>query len=362
MLDIDTIGAGGGSIAWVDPGGRFRVGPRSAGSEPGPACYGRGGTEATVTDSNVVLGFLDPEERLSGAVRLDTGKAAEACARLGTQLGLDVVSVAAGIHRIVNTAMVGAIRTMLSGRGLDPRDFGLVAFGGAGPLHAAELAVEMGIPRVLVPPVPGCHSAMGILMTDARHHLVQSHVAALKHLDVPAVEALLNSLQDKGKVLLLEDGVPSGQHVFVRSADCRYVGQDFPLEVAIDAEGVNVQSLEDGFHRAHQTTYGFHHAREAVELVNVRLRAVGALPKLPVQFPDRKTPSHSRPQRRVYFVRHGWVENCAVLQRSALQIGSTTLGPLLVEQSDTTTVVPPDFRAHVDGQGILILERTNQNV
>jgi N-methylhydantoinase A len=359
MLDIHTIGAGGGSIAWVDNAGRFRVGPRSAGSQPGPACYGRGGTEATVTDANLVLGYLSPDGRLSGAVSLDLERAKAACAALGTRLELDVPAVASGIHRIVNTSMVGAIRTMLSGRGLDPRDFALVAFGGAGPLHAAELAVEMDIPRVLVPPVPGCHSAMGILMTDAEHHLVQSHVMNLAQIDLRHLETLWGALEARGRELVGADGVAASKQTFRRSAELRYVGQDFPLAVTVAREALDVARLEAAFHEAHQRTYGFHHPHEAIELVNVRLHAVGELPKLawrPLRGAEGTAPDA---RRRVHFVRHGWIDTCPVVTRAQLAPGVTRHGPLLVEQPDTTTVVPPDFTLRVDSHGIIRLDKVD---
>jgi len=237
MVDIHTIGAGGGSVGWLDPAGALRVGPRSAGSVPGPACYARGGAEATVTDANLVLGLLGERSLLGGHLALDAARAREACARLGARLGLDAEALAAGMRRIVNTMMTGAIRTVSVARGYDPRDFALVAFGGAGPLHAVDLAAEIGIPTVVVPPTPGCHSAYGLVIADMSRDYVQTYLIAAAQADVDQIEAILHELESRGSAALDSDGVPPHRCHTERALDLRYAGQDAALTVPIVAGG-----------------------------------------------------------------------------------------------------------------------------
>jgi len=359
-LDILTIGAGGGSIAWVDDGGQFRVGPRSAGATPGPACYGRGGTAATVTDANVVLGLLADGQLLGGEVELDAGRAYQACEQLGKQLGLGAVEVAWGIRRIVNASMAGAVRAVSVGRGYDPRDFCLIAFGAAGPMHVADIAVEMEIPGALVPPVPGCHSALGQVVTDVVHDYIATRIAPVR----PALEESLNDvfsgLELTATRELVEEGIEPANHDLVRTIDLRYAGQQFSMNVPVASTqpGWLLRTVAS-FHDLHERTYGFRAPEEPVELVNVRVRGVGRLHQ-DVDEGRGQIPRHGAAEptawRDVYFGSHeGDRLRTSIYQRLELLPGTTLIGPAIVEQNDSTIVIPPGVRANCDGFGNLLM-------
>jgi N-methylhydantoinase A len=361
MVDIHTIGAGGGSLGWLDPAGALRVGPRSAGANPGPACYAQGGSEATVTDANLVLGLLGERSLLGGRMTLDIARAREACARLGAPLRLDAEALAAGMRRIINTMMTGAIRTVSVARGYDPRDFALIAFGGAGPLHAADLAAEMGIPTVIVPPVPGCHSAYGLVIADMSHDEVQTHLVAVEQAQAGQIESILQTLASRGSAALAGDGVPPQARHIERALDIRYAGQDTTLTVPIAGDSVfdgsALSSTVEGFHRLHDQRYGFKVESEPTEIVNVRVRAVG-LSQRPhiVPRPDAGPEASAAliGERVAYFEESGFV-SAAVYRRDQLQSGSRLTGPAIVEQLDATTIIPPHAQAVTDGFGNLII-------
>ena len=341
MIDIHTIGAGGGSLARRDAGGALRVGPESAGADPGPACYGRG-TRPTVTDSDVVLGRLPTDRALGGSIRLDADRAAAAITELGSELGLDLETTALGILEVVHAAMRRAVRRVSVERGFDPRDFTLVAFGGAGPMHAAELAEELEVGRVLIPAHPGIASAVGMAGADEVRDFSRTVMVRLDGNPDPAwLRGLWAPLEGAATVF-------SGA-ALERSADLRYVGQSFEIEVAAGDGG---SDLRAAFHDAHERLYGFSDREHPVEMVNVRLRATTGRGLDLVAGPAAGAASTGRTRLRFA---GGWTE-AALVDRAGLGPGAEVEGPALVVQSDTTTVLPPRWHATVDGQGDLLLE------
>jgi N-methylhydantoinase A len=357
-VDLVEVGAGGGSIAWVDSGGKLRVGPRSAGASPGPACYGFGGREPTITDANLVLGRLDPDYFLGGELRLDVDAAHRAVGHVAAQLGATVVETALGIVDIANAAMVRAMRIVSVQRGYDPRTFTLVAFGGAGPVHAAALAEHMHIPRVLVQPRPGVASALGLLVTDVRHELSQTRIEALDAVDPAELEAAFAELERRAARALDADGIEAGARAFGRRVEMRYVGQSYQLAVPLERDWLRdgrLDELERRFHATHEAAYGYSEPSERTELVTLRLTAVGtvAKPELSARGPVGVEPAA---RRRVCFGGRDYVD-ATVLERARLGPGAELAGPAIVEERDSTTVVPPGWVVTVDGSGNLILER-----
>ena len=275
--DLVTIGAGGGSIAWVDDGGMLRVGPRSAGAVPGPACYGLGGTKPTVTDANLVLGRIDPGAFLGGGMRLDAGRAQASFARLGEKIGLDAVAAAAAVIEISNEGMASTIRRVAVERGVDPRDFHLVAFGGAGPLHAAEIAASLGLAGVIVPPHPGLASAFGTLLADRRVDLRWTHYARSDAVDIEALGARLEQMEGDARAALAAEGF-GGEPTVDRSLSMRYAGQNYEREVPLDAGPVDEDTLAGAlaaFHALHHQVYGYSFPGETVELIHANVAASG---------------------------------------------------------------------------------------
>jgi N-methylhydantoinase A len=360
--DIETIGAGGGSVAWIDPGGSLRVGPRSAGSRPGPACYGRGGSEPTVTDANLVLGRYDVAAPLGGSVRLDVELARRAiAARVAGPLGLTVEQAAAGIVRIVNVLMTNAVRVISVERGRDVRDFTLVAYGGAGPTHAADIARELAIPRVLIPPFPGCASAFGAVVSASRRDFLRTVGRTLETVDVGAVAALAGELRAAGAAALRDEGV-AGEDIDIETwLDLRYQGQAHELDVRHHGARVDRTSLSAAaaaFHRLHEQLYGHAFDDVPVELVNLRVKARAGVPELAMWW-DWGTSSRDESvlagTRPVYFEEAGGFVDAAVLARSAIGAGKRIAGPAVIHQVDSTVLVPPGFVAEALPGGSLVL-------
>ena len=356
MVDVNTIGAGGGSIAWIDAAGGLRVGPRSAGAEPGPACYARGGDEATVTDASVVLGYLNPTRFAGGAMTLDVTAAERALAAIGRRLGVDAVAAAAGIHRVVNARMADQIRLVTIKRGYDPRQFALVVLGGAGPVHGAALAAEMGMAEVLVPEAPGVLAAFGLLAAAIEHHHARTLQARTDGADLAAVNRCLAELDAAGQGRMREEGVLSRDVRVAYAADMRYVGQAYELEVPITAPVTpeRVPEIVAAFHAVHERVYGYARAQQPVEFVNFRAVHTFPLPR-PVLAPAARDGSlHAAVigERRAYF--DGFVPT-AIYERARLPPGARLAGPAIVEQPDTTTVIPPGVVAVVDDAGNLRL-------
>ena len=347
-VDLHTIGAGGGSLAWVDGGGGLQVGPESAGASPGPACYGLGGREATVTDANVVLGRIRPTHFVTGGVRIDEALAAEAIAPLARRFRMTVEEMATGIVRIANQHMAGALRKVSIGRGYDPRDFRLVAFGGAGPLHATALARELAIPRVVIPPVPSVFSALGALLSDVRHDYVQTAVDAVEGFRSDA----FTGLEAQAARDLAAEGLDRSAATLLWSADLRYAGQNYEINVAVN-RGDDGAALRQRFEDRHRALYSYT-AGETVELVNLRLTAVVTTPTIPLRPAVASTLGKPIEQRRV-FLDDGWTE-VPVLLRPTLMPGQVVTGPALIEEEGTTTLVGLGEKASLDAAGLLTVE------
>jgi len=359
MVDVNTIGAGGGSIAWIDAAGGLRVGPRSAGADPGPACYGRGGDEATVTDASVVLGYLNPARFAGGTLTLDAAAAERAVAAIGRRLGVDPVAAAAGIHRVVNARMADQIRLVTIKRGYDPRQFSLVVLGGAGPVHGAALAAEMGMAEVLVPETPGVLAAFGLLAAAIEHHHARTLQARTDAADLDAVNRCLGELDAAGRGRMREEGVSPDQVRVAYGADMRYVGQAYELEVPITVPVARERMPEilAAFHAVHERVYGYARTQQPVEFVNFRAVHTYPLPRPVVAPAARATGSLADAglgERRAYF---GAFVPTAIYERARLPLGARLAGPAIVEQSDTTTVIPPGVTALVDNVGNLRLRR-----
>ncbi|AHY47769.1 N-methylhydantoinase A/acetone carboxylase beta subunit [Rubrobacter radiotolerans] len=344
-VDVHTVSAGGGSVAWADAGGALRVGPHSAGAEPGPAAYGKGGEEPTVTDANLFLGYLRDGAKLGGEVVLDRGLSEKALASVGARLGMDPLEVALGVVEVANTEMVGALRVISVERGLDPREFALVAFGGAGGLHACALAEELGVGTVLVPRTSGVLSALGLAISDVRRDYVRPFLSLLEDVEAGELERAFESLEARAAKDL--DGPEFG-----RRADLRYARQSFELIVDADLPG----ALAERFHAAHERRYGYRMESEPVELVNLRLTAT-----VPVEKPDLYEPEpegDAGAGRREANFGGGWTD-VPVFDRGRMGRSSEVEGPAVVEFAEATCVVRPGWRGAVDGVGTLVLRRSD---
>jgi N-methylhydantoinase A len=346
---MHTIGAGGGSMGWIDPGGMLRVGPESAGAEPGPACYGGGGTTATVTDANLVLGRLLPEAFLGGAMVLDVEAAREALARLGAGLGLTAVAAARGVIRVANENMARALRVISVGRGVDPRGMALASFGGAGGLHVCALAEALGMGRALVPFQSGVLSALGMLVAPAGRQLARTCPGLVAAMDPGTAEALAAELEAAGREAMTAEGVAPESTRAERTLDLRYRGQSFTLNLPWDGP---LAGMEEAFHRAHRARYG--HAMEVpVELVNLRVALHGPA-ALPGELPrGAMVAGAPRGAARV----DGVDAPVPVWDRGSLAPGRPVTGPALVVETVATTYVAPGWRAVADPWGNLLLER-----
>lgn len=362
MLDIHTLGAGGGSIAHVDAGGAFRVGPQSAGAVPGPAAYGRGGEMPTVTDANVVLGRLLPGDFLGGAMTLDPAAAERVIAALAARLGLPLLDTAEGVLTILNANMANAIRTRTLQKGIDPRGFALVAMGGAGPLHGAEVAAMMAIPEVIVPPYPGITSAMGLLVTDLKYDAVRTLFQTSGQFNFARINADLEAMQADLDGRFSADKIAPDAVTYARIGDLRYVGQGYELKVAIPDGPVEIAAMGqvlDAFHAAHAAEYGHAFPQNPVEVVNLRVIGRGAMPRLapgqaaPGGSLDRALIRHNATVFRVNGTLASYAT--AIYQRADLPVGQPFQGPAVILQKDTTTVVPPGWQAKVHPAGSLIL-------
>ena len=356
MIDIRTIGAGGGSIAWIDKGGMLRVGPQSAGANPGPACYGFGGTAPTVTDANLVLGRLNPNNFLGGSMTLDAAKAREAMATVVEPLGMSVEETALSVLRIVSNNMTGALRSVLTERGLDPRDFALLAFGGAGPLHAADLMEEASIPKAVVPNHPGQFSAVGFILTDARVDLQRTVQMISAKFDLARASQVMNELVRDALGNLAEQGYTENLSV-LRSLELRYLGQNYELEVPVNFDDFTEATAAEAwqaFHDQHQARFGFNIPREVIEVITFKCTAVSAIetPQMPTLPPSSAAPAADG-SRQVVF--ENGAEDAAVYQRSVLADGDIIHGPALVEEPASVTVLKPGQSLSVDRFGNLII-------
>jgi N-methylhydantoinase A len=359
QIDMHTVGAGGGSIAWLDVDGSLQVGPRSAGAAPGPAAYGLGGTEPAVTDANVVLGRIGTRRRLGGSIGIDPALARRAVEELALQMNrpLGVEALAEGIVTIAVARMTSAIREISIQRGHDPRDFTLIAFGGAGPMHALAMADEIGIPRVLVPRHPGNFSALGLLAADIKHDDVRTRVGPLRE-QLPALRLAFAEMETAARQQLEREGFAPDRQKLLRSLDLRYRGQAFELNIPTAATELQLDRIEADFHRQHRDTYGHSNPTAAIELVNARLTAYGLVPKpAPARHlaPGANLESALDERRPVWF--EGRPHDCPVWDRDQLPEGVVLSGPAIVEEFGATTVVPPGWRGTMDAHGNLRFER-----
>ena len=362
MVDVQVIGAGGGSVAWLDDAGALKVGPRSAGAEPGPVAYGRGGTEPTLTDANIVLRRLDPAHLLGGRMAVDEAAARDAiAARIAAPLGLSVEQAALGIIRIAVANMSRAIRSVSTEKGHDVGEFVLFPYGGAGPLHAADVAAECGIRRVLVPVEPGTLCARGILLSDISLDLVRSEIIEAVGRNWPRIEGYFTGMARDGAAWLDSERVADDRRRFERVIDARYKGQNHEVQVRVDmaapGQAVSLPSLPGflaGFAAAHRREYGYDIPDRAVEVVNCRLKAVGHIDRPNTRFAGGSGPLQPKGRREVLF-EQGWSET-PVYERSGLAVGATLPGPAVIDEMSATTLIPPGWTMRVDPVGNLILE------
>jgi N-methylhydantoinase A len=351
VIDVHTVGAGGGSIAYRDPGGSLRVGPRSAGAMPGPICYDRGGTELTVTDANLYLGRLSPEHFLGGKQQLPTEPVSAAMESFAAEMSLSPTETAEGILRVANATMERAIRVISLERGYDPRDFTLVCFGGAGAMHAADLARSLSIPRVLVPQAAGILSALGMLLADFVRDYSRTLLVPCATLETADLERAFAELEERACDEYEQEGFAANQLILERSLDMRYVGQGYEITVPATSD------FEATFHERHHQRYGYDDPERATELVNVRLKAIGRTEKPSLvrqELGDKDASAAIIGECAMVF--DGETSTASLVDRSLLRPGNALAGPALVVEYSTTTVVPPDFRCRVDEWQNLVLE------
>ena len=363
MIDVHTIGAGGGSIAYVDRGGAFRVGPKSAGAEPGPACYDKGGDSPTVTDANLVLGRLHPNYFLGGRMPIYPSPAGRVIQKLADRLKIDFFEAAEGILAILNHNMAHAIRSKTIAKGYDPRKFTLVAFGGAGPLHAAETAQILGIQKVLIPQYPGITSAIGLLATDLKYDVMKTEFMTSDAINFQRLRADFKSLEESILFQLRQDGMVEAKILLVRTIDCRYRGQGYELRVSVDEESLSDSAFGNflgRFHEAHKLEYGHLFPSNTVEIVNIRVTGIGEMPKL--HHIECKYGSSGDSalldKRETHFRVDGKLTKLTTefYNRFALPIGAKISGPAILLQEDTTSILPPGTTGTVQDMGDILIE------
>src|SRR3984957_4702081 len=368
-LDMTSISAGGGSIAWIDGGGFLNVGPQSAGADPGPVCYGRGGTRPTVTDADLVCGFLNPEYFLGGAQVLDI-KAARAAllSQIAEPLKMDLLEAAAGIQRIVDMRMADEVRVFAAKRGVDLTSFTLLPFGGAGAVHAAAVAQELGMRRILVPPRPGAFSALGLLCTDVVHDYIRSELKPLTDVTPDHAEAIFRALEAKARGEIQAEGMNAADARFIRELDLRYTGQGYELRTPLDGlfgarlTDDSLAGVRARFDQRHAQLHGHAAKERPVEVVSYRLRLRGIVPKYqPRDEPALATPRAPAPKgRRTIHLDGASACEATLYERDGLDVGIAITGPAIVEQFDATTVIPPGWSAQVDQRRNLILEKHDE--
>ncbi|MDD4583281.1 MAG: hydantoinase/oxoprolinase family protein [Eubacteriales bacterium] len=362
MIDIITIGAGGGSIAYIDDGGALKVGPESAGARPGPACYGVGGTKPTVTDANIVLGKLNQEKILGGRFKVHTDFAQKAILEnICEKTDLGMIQAANGIISVINSSMMRAVRLVSVERGYDIREFTLMAFGGAGPLHSCEIARELGINTVIIPPSPGTLCSLGLLMADVKFDLSRSNIMIAEKQNIDAINKVFDSMKDEGMEMLIREGITEERRSYQRFIDARYEFQNYEISIELPdclmTEEVLAQAIED-FQKEHEKNYGYYNKKNRVQIVNYRISAIGDIDKpelkeLPCN-PNAKLPLPIE-KRKVLFQGEAEFIETNIYKREELVPGCTFTGPVILEQMDSTIVVPPDWIAKTDGFYNLVL-------
>jgi N-methylhydantoinase A len=356
-IEVITIGAGGGSIAWVDAGGSLRNGPQSAGADPGPASYQTGGTKPTNTDANLILGRLNTS-LLGGQMVLSKEAAEKAVQKIAKRFNMTVVDAAYSIIKVANANMCDALRIISVAKGYDPRDFALVAFGGAGPLHAAYLARELEIPKVIVPRYPGVHAAMGCLLVDVRHDLFRIYLATSKDADLEAIEKAFQEMEAEARAILAKEGVTGEQAQTIRYMDLRYIGQWRHLTVEVPKPIKSLKNALEVFHAEHEREFSWSNVDQVVEIYGLRVAAIGKVP-MPSMGAGQAAPrGELRPMetRRVFFERSGGFVGTPIYRRAEIPVGATLTGPAIVEQLDTTTVIPTGVKATVDDYLNIIIQ------
>lgn len=359
MLDISTVGAGGGSIAWIDDGGLLKVGPESAGASPGPACYGNGNKQPTVTDANVVLGILNNESLLAGAMPIDPSLSFTAVKSLGDKLGLSPEETAQGIISVVTANMAKAIRVISVQKGYDPSDYALVAFGGAGPLHSGRLARELRMHTTLVPQSPGAMSAIGMLMTDLKADFIATSRTTLNRDVGEKILRVFDGLTAEAAAWQRAEGLPDEKVRLKHFADVRYRGQNYEITVAVDnLDDVPVlfADLQADFENRHRELYGYINADSTIEIVNFRIQAVGDVDTIDVIERPAAVPVGAQVTRQVYIAEYGTRAEVPVVDRSTIPTDEVIVGPMVIEQYDTTSFVLPGQTAHIDSSDMLIIE------
>lgn len=360
MVDMETIGAGGGSLAWIDAGGALRVGPQSAGAQPGPVCYGRGGTQPAVTDAQLALGRLNPETALGDIPRLDIEASKAAIeTHIAKPLGMSLEEAASGILAVADAHMERAIRLISIERGHDPRQFALLGFGGAGPLHSEALAKRLNIPTVIIPNSAGVLSAFGLLTADLVHTLVQTVLQKQDTVDWHQVNDIYQNFKAEAQQRLVSDGIEPENMMFQPSMDVRYQGQSFEINAEVPDQPLNEKDfagVAENFHEAHQMLYGYADEGEPLEVVNLRLKAVGPMdkPNFPEQQTDQAEPNWIA-KRQVYFEETGWVD-CPCYERESILHPMTFSGPAILEGKESTVVIYPNRVVKADPYGHLIVE------
>ena len=355
MIDVDSIGAGGGSIAWIDEGGALKVGPKSAGADPGPACYGKGGDEPTVTDANLVLGRINPEYFLGGRMKIYPELSHIAIQkRVCEKLGMDLVKAAVGIITVVNSHMIRAIRRISIERGYDPREFTLLAFGGAGPLHAVAVAEELGIEKVVVPRSPGTFSSLGLLVAEFRSDFVRTNIVVGEKRSIGTVNRIFSELDSLALEWLYQEKVPKSKMLLRRSVDMRYYRQNYEHRVEMKDKRMsrfNIDELLASFHREHQKDHGYSIRDSPVEFVNFRVTAHGMIPKAKLtayKVNGYDTERALRGYRKVYFDSKKRFMDCPIYEMEKLAFQNQIKGPAIIEQLGSTIIIPPLQRALVD--------------
>jgi N-methylhydantoinase A len=365
VVDMREIGAGGGSIAWIDAAGALHVGPQSAGAEPGPACYMRGGTEPTVTDANLQLAILDPQYFLGGKMEISPEQGGRAIQKIASFFGFDLAEAALGITKIVNINMSGLLQSMTVKRGYDPREFALVAFGGAGPIHAVAIARELSIPTVIVPPFPGVFSAWGMLMADLRHDFSQTYIKPMDDADVAAINQTFRELEARVRELFARENVEENSVVLSYGLDLRYVGQEHTLSVPAPAalEDAHREQLEKSFDELHLKVYGHNAPEEPKEIVSLKLTSIARAKKPNLEnIPSGSAApaAEAKLGKRKVYIGGGSYEEFSILMRDRLLSGNSFHGPALVEEATATTVVEKGQSCTVDRYGNLIIELSKE--
>jgi N-methylhydantoinase A len=364
VIDLAEVGAGGGSIAWIDAGGALKVGPQSAGADPGPVCYSIGGTEPTVTDANLILGFLNPDYFLGGEIKLDYESSYKAIKeKIGDPLNISPIEAAHGIYEVVNTNMADVIKCVSVQKGYDPREFCMIAFGGAGPIHAINLAEEVSIPKIIIPKVASGFSALGMLETDLKHDFAHTYQTDLDHVDLTDVNNAFEQLESEGYAILRKEAIPQSKIKIQRMLDMRYIGQHHEVIVEISNKRLqksDLQKIKDSFHKKHESLYAYSEREHSIETLNLRITAYGEivkteLKKMPISNEDASQAFKSK--RKVFFNPSGEYIESPIYDGSKLVPNNLIRGPAIIEEKTTTIVVFPSSVARVDPYLSVIIEK-----